>query len=40
MQGLYFVVDTKSSLFANDLRDKESVKVECGKAHFRILAVG
>jgi type III restriction enzyme len=36
---LYFVVETKSSLFTDDLRDKESAKIECGKAHFRSLAV-
>lgn len=37
---LYFVVETKSSLFTDDLRDKESAKIECGKAHFQALAVG
>lgn len=37
-QRLYFVVETKSSLFADDLRDKESAKIECGKAHFHALA--
>ena len=39
-QCLYFVVETKSSLFTDDLRDKESAKIECGKAHFQALAVG
>ena len=39
-ERLYFVVETKSSLFADDLRDKESAKIECGKAHFKALAVG
>ena len=39
-QRLYFVVETKSSLFTDDLRDKESAKIECGKAHFTALAVG
>lgn len=38
-QRLYFVVETKSSLFTDDLRNKESAKIECGKAHFRSLAV-
>jgi type III restriction enzyme len=38
-QRLYFVVETKSSLFTDDLRDKESAKIECGKAHFQALAV-
>ena len=39
-QHLYFVVETKSSLFTDDLRDKESAKIECGKAHFNALGVG
>ena len=38
-ERLYFVVETKSSLFTEDLRDKESAKIECGKAHFKALAV-
>ncbi|ANB78080.1 restriction endonuclease subunit R (plasmid) [Paraburkholderia phytofirmans OLGA172] len=37
---LYFVAETKSSLFADDLRDRESAKIECGRAHFHALAVG
>ena len=37
-ERLYFVVETKSSLFTDDLRDKESAKIECGKAHFKALA--
>ena len=39
-ERLYFVVETKSSLFTDDLRDKESAKIKCGKAHFQALAVG
>jgi type III restriction enzyme len=39
-ERLYFVVETKSSLFTDDLRDKESAKIECGKAHFKALVVG
>jgi len=39
-ERLYFVVETKSSLFTDDLRDKESAKIECGKAHFKALHVG
>ena len=39
-ERLYFVVETKSSLFIDDLRDKESGKIECGKAHFEALAEG
>lgn len=34
----YFVVETKSSLFSDDLRDKEKAKINCGKAHFNALA--
>ncbi|MDF1822249.1 MAG: DEAD/DEAH box helicase family protein [Alcanivoracaceae bacterium] len=37
-QRLYFVVETKSSLFEDDLRDKESAKIKCGEAHFAALA--
>ena len=39
-ERLYFVVETKSSLFTDDLRDKESAKIKCGEAHFVALAVG
>ncbi len=38
-ERLYFVVETKSSLFTEDLRDKESAKIECGKAHFKALTI-
>ena len=38
-ERLYFVVETKSGLFTDDLRDKERAKIECGKAHFKALAV-
>ncbi|MBD8143814.1 type III restriction-modification system endonuclease [Pantoea agglomerans] len=37
-QRLYFVVETKSSLFSDDLRDKEQAKIVCGRAHFQALA--
>ncbi len=37
-ERLYFVVETKSSLFTDDLRDKESAKIKCGEAHFVELA--
>ncbi|WP_186100950.1 type III restriction-modification system endonuclease [Burkholderia gladioli] len=37
---LYFVVETKGSLFTDDMRNKERAKIECGKAHFKALAVG
>jgi type III restriction enzyme len=39
-ERLYFVVETKSSLFTDDLRDKESAKIKCGEMHFAALAVG
>ena len=38
-ERLYFVVETKASLFASDLRDAERAKIECGKAHFAALNV-
>jgi type III restriction enzyme len=38
-ERLYFVVETKSGLFRDDLRDKERAKIECGKEHFKSLAV-
>jgi type III restriction enzyme len=37
-EQLYFVVETKSSLFTDDLRDKESAKIKCGEAHFAELS--
>ena len=37
-QRLYFVVETKSSLFTDDLRSKEDAKIQCGEAHFAALA--
>ena len=39
-ERLYFVVETKGSLYADDLRRQESAKIECGKAHFKALAIG
>ena len=36
-ERLYFVVETKSGLFADDLREKEAAKIKCGKAHFGAL---
>jgi type III restriction enzyme len=36
-ERLYFVVETKSSLFTDDLRDRESAKIQCGEAHFKAL---
>ena len=39
-ERLYFVVETKGSAFAIDLRGKEQAKIECGKAHFAALGEG
>lgn len=39
-ERLYFVVETKSSLFTDDLRAGETAKIACGKAHFDALASG
>lgn len=38
-ERLYFVVETKGSMFADDLRDREAAKISCGKAHFDALRV-
>lgn len=37
-ERLYLVVETKSSLFDDDLRNRETAKISCGKAHFEALA--
>jgi len=39
-ERLYLVVETKSGLFSDDLRDKERAKIDCGKAHFKALEEG
>ncbi|CAH9018284.1 type III restriction-modification system endonuclease [Candidatus Nitrosacidococcus sp. I8] len=39
-EKLYFVVETKGSLFAEDLRQSEIDKIKCGKAHFLALDKG
>lgn len=36
-EKLYFVVETKGSLFSGDLRVKEQAKIDCGRAHFKAL---
>jgi type III restriction enzyme len=38
-ERLYLVVETKGSLFTDDLREKEAAKIECGRAHFEALRV-
>ncbi len=37
-ERLYFVVETKGGLFADDLRERELAKVECAKVHFKVIA--
>jgi len=37
-ERLYFVVETKGSLFDDDLRDREGGKLKCGAAHFTALS--
>jgi len=34
---LYFVVETKGSLFSGDLRAREQAKFDCGREHFKAL---
>ncbi len=36
-EKLYFVVETKSTLFTDALRPMEKAKIACGKAHFKSL---
>ncbi len=38
-ERLYFVVETKGSLFKDDLRHAEGAKIACGTEHFKALAV-
>ncbi len=38
-ERLYFVVETKGSLFTDDLRDQEAAKIACGAVHFKAIAV-
>lgn len=37
-ERLYFVVESKGSLFSEDLRDTEQAKIDCGKKHFEAIA--
>ena len=36
-QRLYFVVESKGSLFSGDLRRAEEAKIDCGREHFKAL---
>ncbi|RVC87959.1 restriction endonuclease subunit R, partial [Mesorhizobium sp. M2A.F.Ca.ET.017.03.2.1] len=38
-ERLYFVIETKGSLFTDDLRDNEAAKIMCGEAHFKALEI-
>ena len=38
-ERLYFVVETKAYLSADDMRGTESAKIKCGRAHFKALGV-
>ncbi len=37
-EKLYFVVETKSSIFSDDLREAENAKIKCGVEHFNALS--
>ncbi len=39
-ERLYFVVETKGSVLASDLRGAERARIRCGRAHFDALKVG
>lgn len=39
-ERLYFVVETKGSLFSGDLRAREQAKIDCGREHFKALGDG
>jgi len=39
-ERLYFVVETKSSLYVDDLRERENAKIKCGEEHFKEIATG
>ncbi|HQN28888.1 MAG TPA: hypothetical protein PLT43_10005, partial [Mesotoga sp.] len=36
-QRLYFVVETKGTLFTDALRATEQAKIDCGREHFKAL---
>ncbi len=37
---LYFVIETKGGLFADDFRRREEAKIQCAKSHFHALSQG
>ena len=40
VERLYFVVETKGSLFSDELRPTEKAKIDCGRKHFKALDDG
>lgn len=40
MKKMYFVLETKGSMDLFDLRGSESLKIRCGKAHFKAIDTG
>lgn len=36
-EKLYFIVETKGSLFEEDRRETENLKIKCGKEHFKVV---
>ncbi|MGL5123002.1 MAG: type III restriction-modification system endonuclease [Fusobacteriaceae bacterium] len=36
-EKLYFIIETKGSLFAEDRRETENLKIKCGKEHFKAI---
>ena len=38
-ERIYFVVETKGSLFTDELRAKENAKILCARSHFQALAL-
>jgi len=40
VERLYFVVETKGSMFSDDLRPTEKAKIDCGRQHFKALDAG
>lgn len=39
-ERLYFVVETKSTQYTDELRHQEAAKIKCGEAHFQAIAAG
>ena len=37
-EKIYFIVESKGSELALDLRDSESTKIECAKEHFKAIS--